>query len=393
MSAPSPASAAKDSARQVVVELDSGRDYVIHVGPGLLDDAGALCRSVAPGGGRVVVITQPPVARHYQARLMDAFRDADFAVQSVSFDDGEQHKTLATVERLYQALYDRRADRGTLIVALGGGVVGDVAGFVAATYNRGLPYVQVPTTLLAMVDSSVGGKTGVDFARGKNLIGAFYQPRLVIADTNTLQTLPPREMRSGLAEVVKYGAICDPALLPDLENVLARDTPAATRRLTDVIERSCQIKAHVVAGDEREESGLRAILNFGHTIGHALEAATDYVRYKHGEAIAAGMVSAACIGEAAGITAPQARHALAASVRALDLPVALPNDVGWDDLLSLLSLDKKAHAGRARWVLLRTLGEVAPGAACTLDEDVVRAGLALQASAYGGAAATTELPA
>lgn len=374
------------NARRIVVELGSGRDYVIYVGPGLLSEAGALCRSVAPGGGRAVVITQPPVAHHHEARLKNALERAGFSAQIVCFEDGEQHKTLATVERLYDVLYAARADRGTLVIALGGGVVGDVAGFVAATYNRGLPYVQVPTTLLAMVDSSVGGKTGVDFAHGKNLIGAFYQPRLVLADTDTLRTLPDREMRAGLAEVVKYGAIRDPDLLPNLGGVLAKGE-LAEQHLTDVIERSCRIKADVVAGDEREESGLRAILNFGHTVGHALEAATGYVRFRHGEAVAAGMVAAACIGEAASVTAPEARRAIAESVRALGLPAALPGDVSRDNILSLLSLDKKAHGGRARWVLLRTLGEVAPDAPCFLDEAVVRSGLALQASMYDSTAA------
>ncbi len=381
--------AATHAPRRVTVELGGGRDYVIHVAPGLLDAAGALCRSVAPGCGRAVVITQSPIARHYETRLRDGLKRAEFAVQTVCFEDGEQHKTLATVEQLYQSLYAARADRETLVVALGGGVVGDVAGFVAATYNRGLPYVQVPTTLLAMVDSSVGGKTGVDFARGKNLIGAFHQPRVVIADTNTLKTLADREMRSGLAEVVKYGAIRDPKLLPNLDGVLAKDE-AAEQRLAEIIERSCQIKADVVGGDEREENGLRAILNFGHTVGHALEAATDYIRFRHGEAVAIGMVAAACIGEAAGVTAPEARHAIAASVRALGLPAALPGDVSRDAVLSLLSLDKKAHAGRARWVLLRTLGEVAPSAPCFLDEQAVRSGLALQASVYGDGSAAAE---
>lgn len=352
------------------------RDYVIHIGAGLLARAGELCTPLLAGARRVVIITQPPVQRHFAAPLVRALQSAGLRCDVAAFPDGETHKTLATVETLYQQLYELRADRKTLVVALGGGVVGDVAGFVAASYNRGLPYVQIPTTLLAMVDSSVGGKTGVDFAQGKNLIGAFYQPRAVIADLSTLQTLPEREIRSGLAEVVKYGAIRDPSLLGELRAGLPNG-----EGLARIVERSCRIKADVVAGDEREETGLRAILNFGHTVGHALESATNYCRYRHGEAIAIGMVAAACIGEAAGVSAPSVRPALVSALEALGLPVVLPGDVDQETIMNLLSLDKKTEAGRVRWVLLRELGRVVPG--CVLDDAVVRAGLARHASEYG----------
>ena len=359
--------------RQVPVRLGGRRDYVVHVRAGLLrDGAGELC---APHAGRAVIITQPVIARRYAATVVDALGAAGIAASVETFPAGERFKTLATVARLYRALYDARADRKTRIIALGGGVVGDVAGFVAATYARGLPLVQIPTTLLAMVDSSVGGKTGVDFAQGKNLIGAFYQPRAVLVDPDVLATLPAREVRSGLAEVVKYGAIRDPALLDFLR------PPLDGEAFATIIERSCQIKAKVVERDEREETGARAVLNFGHTVGHALEAATDYRRFRHGEAVAVGMVAAACIGEVAGITRGEARTRLVDTLRSLGLPVALPAALDVEAILGLLSLDKKAEAGRVRWVLLRALGDVAPPT--LLKDEVVRAGLALQAQAYG----------
>jgi 3-dehydroquinate synthase len=383
---------ARNRRQHVEVRLGGGdRDYSIHIGPGLLSGSGgdlaSLLAGVAgPAQQRAVVITQPPIARHYEAALCESLRAGGLNVHAVRFPDGERHKTLATVERLYRALYELRADRKTLLVALGGGVVGDVAGFVAATYGRGLPYVQAPTTLLAMVDSSVGGKTGVDFAQGKNLIGAFHQPRAVVIDTDVLRTLSIRDVRAGLAEVVKYGAISDPDLLDllatrgrTLLHRRSRSNGAAPDNdlVGQIVERSCRIKANVVAQDEREETGLRAILNFGHTVGHALEAATNYRRFRHGEAVAIGMVAAACIGEAAGITPADVRPVLVSCLRALDLPVTLPADVPVEAVLSLVSLDKKAEAGRVRWVLLRKMGQVAP--ACSLDEDVVRTGLALQA--------------
>lgn len=366
---------------KLTVPLPAGRDYPIHIGPGLLARCGAEAARVSRGG-RVVVLTQPPVAARYGPAVTRSLREAGLDVHLATFASGERFKTLGTLSRLYQALYQLRADRKTLVVALGGGVVGDVAGFVAATYGRGLDYVQVPTTLLAMVDSSVGGKTGVDFADGKNLIGAFHQPRAVLADTDTLRTLPPRERRSGMAEVVKYGVIRDPALL-DFVTERAADLRRLTGdALSHVISRSCAIKAEVVAGDEREETGLRAILNYGHTVGHALEAATRYRRFRHGEAVAIGMVAAACIGEAAGVTPAAVRRQVADAVLAQRLPRAVPADVPAATLTGLLSLDKKAEGGRARFVLARAIGEVELSAG--VSEKAVGAGLALQAREYGG---------
>jgi 3-dehydroquinate synthase len=337
-------------------------------------------------GRRVVIVTQPRIASLWGEALLRSLRASGLDPELVSFPDGERFKTLRTLSALYRALYDLRADRQTLIAALGGGVVGDVAGFLAASYLRGLDYVQVPTTLLAMVDSSVGGKTGIDYRDGKNLIGAFHQPRAVLADIDTLATLPAREVRSGLAEVVKYGIIRAPEFLEYLE----READAVRRLdagvMAEIVRRSCAIKAEVVAGDEREETGLRAILNFGHTIGHALESATRYRRFRHGEAIAIGMVSAACIGETAGCYACGSPPHDRARDRAQGLPVAIPAGVAAvaapADLLGLLSLDKKARSGAARFVLARAIGDVA--LADRIPDAAFVAGLELQAREYGG---------
>lgn len=341
----------------VDVGLAAERGYEIRIGAGLLAQAGTAISAVARSK-RVVVITQPPIEKRWGAPLLDSLAQAGLDTSVITYPAGERHKHLTTIARLYERLYNLPGiDRKTLLIALGGGVVGDMVGYVAATYLRGMDYVQVPTTLLAMVDSSVGGKTGVDFLEGKNLIGAFHQPRLVLADTNTLTTLPAREVRSGLAEVVKYGIIWDPALL---ETALAKDWE-------QMITRSCEIKAEVVAGDEREESGLRAILNFGHTIGHAIEGATAYKRYKHGEAISIGMISASLIGEEAGVTPPEVTQRLREVLPALGLPTALPDDITDATLMALTGRDKKASGGTARYVLAERPGKVAlqevPGAA------------------------------
>jgi 3-dehydroquinate synthase len=335
--------------RVLPVSLPSGRSYDIQIGSNVLERAGSCIAAVARSK-RVVVITQPPIARHWGQVFTESLTASGLDVSVVSYPAGERHKHLSAIARLYERLYNLAGiDRKTLLVALGGGVVGDMVGFVAATYLRGLDYVQVPTTLLAMVDSSVGGKTGVDFREGKNLIGAFHQPCLVLADTRTLSTLPARERRSGLAEVIKYGVIREPALLE-----LSAGEDWAT-----LVERSCAIKAEVVGGDEREESGLRAILNFGHTIGHALEGATAYRRYKHGEAISIGMVSAALIGEEAGVTPPEVTARLRAALERVGLPTALPEDIDDQTLVALTRRDKKAVGGVARYVLAQELGRVA----------------------------------
>ena len=343
--------------RRVDVALSQGRGYEIALAPGSLLAAGEWLRGIARGQ-RVVVLTDRRVGARWGAPLSQSLSEAGFQVDTIAFAGGETRKSLATIAALYGQLYNLSGiDRKTLLVALGGGVVGDMVGFVAATYLRGLDYVQVPTTLLAMVDSSVGGKTGVDFREGKNLVGAFHQPRGVLIDPDTLSTLPRRELRSGMAEVIKYGIIRDPELLESVRahgEAIFRDPGA----LEEIAARSCEIKAAVVTADEREETGLRAILNYGHTIGHALEGATGYRRYKHGEAIAIGMVSAACIGEAAGVTPAGVRFALTGALRALKLPTALPSDIDDQTLIALTARDKKAVAGEAHFVLAEALGRV-----------------------------------
>ena len=357
----------------VPVALSEGRDYEIHTSAGELSALGTHAAAVARSQ-RVVILTQPSIARHWEAAALQSLEAAGFSVASLQFAAGERYKNLTTITRLYDSLYGLTPalDRKTLLVALGGGVVGDMVGYVAATYLRGLDFIQVPTTLLAMVDSSVGGKTGVDFREGKNLVGAFHQPRRVVIDPTVLKSLPRREVRSGLAEVVKYGVIQDPALLQQVRQQARLLLRGDAEAITAVVERSCQLKAEVVTADEREETGLRAILNFGHTIGHALEGATRYRRYKHGEAVAIGMVSAALIGEQAGVTPPEVTQELKATLDALSLPTMLPDDISNETLLALTARDKKAVAGEARFVLAERLGQVA---LMTVPLTAVRAGL------------------
>jgi 3-dehydroquinate synthase len=341
------------------VGLSNNRDYDIHIGE--KTHIGSACARIARSK-RCVIVSQPRIANLYAQGLQASLEEAGFiTLGTVCFPDGEEAKHLETVTSLCESLYalPEPLDRKTLIVALGGGVVGDVAGFLAAIYLRGLDFVQIPTTLLSMVDSSVGGKTGVDLKSGKNLVGAFHQPRLVVANLATLQTLPEADFLSGLAEIVKYGVIADLDLFAFMQEssmaILRRDPDT----LTHLIVRSCQIKADVVVADEHETTGLRAILNFGHTIGHALEGATHYARYLHGEAVAIGMISACCIGEAFGMTPPTVRQELTTLLAHLGLPTALPKDISNAELIALTAQDKKAIAGEARFVLASAMGKVA----------------------------------
>lgn len=359
----------------VSVPLPGERSYEIHIGENNIEKVGEIIANTLTSR-RVVLISQPPIYKKWGDVVVKSLSDAGFKVDVVCFPAGERFKTLATIERIYSALYQLAPaiDRKTLLVSLGGGVVGDMAGFVAATFLRGLDYIQIPTTLLAMVDSSVGGKTGVDFRAGKNLIGAFYQPRAVVIDPLTLSTLPEREIRSGFAEIVKYGLIQEPQLLTSLEQSYEDIKNKKYSSVTDLIVRSCSIKAAIVAGDEREETGLRAILNYGHTIGHALESATNYRRYKHGEAISIGMISAAFIGVVAGITPSDFVPAVSKLLCALKLPVMLPDDISDELLVEITTHDKKAQHGKARFVLASGLGQVSLH---PIDLDVVFAGLRL----------------
>jgi len=337
------------------------RSYPILVGPGLLGEAGLLAGAIAARD--VLVVSNTTVAPLYLARLGHGLAGKRLA--EVVLPDGERFKTLETLSRVFDALVEHRMNRDACVVALGGGVVGDMAGFAAACYQRGVDYVQVPTTLLAQVDSSVGGKTGVNHPLGKNLIGAFHQPRAVISDTDTLRTLPPRELRAGLAEVIKYGLIADETFLGwlegNLEALLALD-PAA---LVYAIRRSCEVKAEIVAEDEREH-GRRALLNLGHTFGHAIETATGYGEWLHGEAVGAGMLMAADLSCRLGWLAPADVDRVRALLARAGLPLASP-PIGAGRALALMGMDKKVLAGRIRLVLLRRIGDGVVEGSCPAD--------------------------
>lgn len=333
------------------------RSYEIALASSESQHFGPFARRVLPGSSAALVVTDTntvSLGRGVEAAL----RDAGFRVATAAVPAGEGSKSLAELSRLYDALYDMAADRRTAVVAVGGGVVGDLGGFAAATYNRGLPLLMVPTTLLAMVDSSVGGKTGVNHPKGKNLIGAFHQPAGVWIDTAYLGTLPDREFRSGLAEVVKYGVILDAPFFEYLEAnaaaVLARD-PAALRH---VVGRSCRLKADVVEQDEREETGLRAVLNYGHTFAHAFETVGGYGGWLHGEAVAAGMVCAARLAERHGLVGPDLGRRQLALLTTFGLPTAPKPEWPLDDMIAVMRRDKKAAGGRMRFILPTRLGEV-----------------------------------
>jgi 3-dehydroquinate synthase len=329
------------------------RGYPILIGPRLLEDAALLSTHITARS--LLIVTNETIAPLYLAKLQGALQGR--RVATLVLPDGEQHKTLESFSRILDALIAERMNRDAAAVALGGGVIGDMVGFAAACYQRGIDYVQVPTTLLAQVDSSVGGKTGVNHARGKNMIGAFHQPRVVLADTSTLHTLPPREYNAGMAEVVKYGFIRDAAFLQwleaNVERLLAREDPAVIH----AVRRSCEIKADVVGQDEREQ-GLRAILNLGHTFGHAIETASGYGNWLHGEAVAAGMAMAADMSMRLGWLQPAERDRVVQLLTRLGLPVAAPR-IGAQRGRDLMGMDKKVLGGRIRLVLLRGLGGAA----------------------------------
>ncbi|MDH5584171.1 MAG: 3-dehydroquinate synthase [Gammaproteobacteria bacterium] len=323
------------------------RSYPIVIGRELLDGGFDLTSFVK--GRDCLIVSNETVAPLYCKRLAPNL--AGKTITSIELPDGEEHKTVATMQTILDRLVATGANRDTTVIALGGGVVGDIAGFAAACYMRGVAFIQIPTTLLAQVDSSVGGKTGVNHARGKNLIGAFHQPRAVVIDTDTLATLPDRELRAGLAEVIKHGAICELGFFEWIEQnidaLLAKD-PAA---LAHAIQRSCEVKAGVVAEDERE-AGRRAILNFGHTFGHAIEHSQGYGVWLHGEAVAAGMVMAA---ELSGIAASDVQR-LCKLLQRTGLPTEPPT-IAAEDWMRAMGLDKKVRQKQLRFVLLRSLGD------------------------------------
>ena len=350
------------------VELGE-RSYPIVIGAGLLDDAALLARHI--GGHKVAIVTNTTVAPLYLEKVAGHLRAAGRDVLEIVLPDGEEHKNWQSLNLVYDALLQNKCDRKTTLVALGGGVIGDLTGFAASSYMRGVPFVQIPTTLLAQVDSSVGGKTGINHPLGKNMIGAFYQPRAVIADTATLATLPARELSAGLAEVIKHGAILDADFFDwieaNIEPLIARDRHA----IGYAIARSCEIKSDVVRKDERE-GGLRAVLNFGHTFGHAIENGLGYGAWLHGEAVGCGMVMAADMSARLGLIEPAAVERMRALVRAAGLPAVAP-DLGEARWIELMEVDKKNEGGEIRFILLKPLGSPS---ITTAPLDVLRSTLA-----------------
>jgi 3-dehydroquinate synthase len=334
------------------VELGD-RSYPITIGRGLLDDAALLTRHIG-GSGKVAIVTNTTVAPLYLDKVAAPLRAAGREVVTIVLPDGEEYKTWQSLNLVFDALLANKCDRKTTLVALGGGVIGDLTGYAAASYMRGVPFVQIPTTLLAQVDSSVGGKTGINHPLGKNMIGAFYQPRAVIADTATLDTLPGRELSAGLAEVIKHGAILDAEFFDwieqNIEKLVARDHEA----LAFAVLRSCEIKADVVRRDERE-GGLRAVLNFGHTFGHAIENGLGYGEWLHGEAVGCGMVMAADLSHRLGLLDQASVERIRTLVQKAGLPVVAP-DLGVERWIELMEVDKKNEGGAIKFILLKPLG-------------------------------------
>ena len=353
---------ASSSVSQVRIALGE-RSYPILIGAGLLADPGSY--QATPSGGDALIVTNTTVAPLYAERLARALAGRHRQVHQVALPDGEQHKHWETLNRIFDVLLGHGADRKTVLYALGGGVVGDMTGFAAACYMRGVPFVQVPTTLLAQVDSSVGGKTAINHPLGKNMIGAFYQPRLVLCDLDVLASLPARELSAGLAEVIKYGPIADMAFFDWIEANVDALRACDRDALAHAVERSCQIKAEVVGQDERE-SGLRAILNFGHTFGHAIEAGLGYGAWLHGEAVGAGMVMAAQLSHALGLVDAAFVQRLTALIARAGLPTrgaVLDAHDNAGRYLQLMRLDKKAEGGEIRFVVIDGPGRAAVRAA------------------------------
>jgi 3-dehydroquinate synthase len=334
------------------VELGD-RSYPIAIGRGLLDDTSLLNRHIG-GSGKVAIVTNTTVAPLYLDKVAGPLRAAGREVVPIILRDGEEYKTWESLNEVFDALLANKCDRKTTLVALGGGVIGDMTGFAAATYMRGVPFVQIPTTLLAQVDSSVGGKTGINHPLGKNMIGAFYQPRAVIADTATLDTLPARELSAGLAEVIKHGAILDAGFFDWIEANIAKLMARDHAALAHAIARSCEIKADVVARDERE-GGLRAVLNFGHTFGHAIEAGLGYGAWLHGEAVGCGMVMAADLSHRLNLIDDATVERVRALVKAAGLPIVAP-DLGIERWIELMEVDKKNEGGAIKFILVKPLG-------------------------------------
>jgi 3-dehydroquinate synthase len=339
------------------IRVDLGeRSYDITISSGILSDLGTALKEFR-FSKKAAIISNPTVYNLYGMTVLESLKEADFEPSVILIPDGEEYKDYLWSYYILTELLRLKLDRRSCLIALGGGVIGDITGLVASLYMRGIDFIQVPTTLLAQVDSSVGGKTGVNHHLGKNMIGTFYQPRLVRIDIDTLKTLPQREFLCGIAEIIKYGVIWDEGLFNFLrekrEEILSQDNDA----LKFIIKRSCEIKAEVVSRDERE-AGLRAILNFGHTVGHAIETLTGYRSYLHGEAVSIGMVAEARLAAILGITDREVATALSSLLSSYGLPVSIPPDIKDSDILSTMEIDKKALAGRLRFILPERIGKV-----------------------------------
>ena len=335
------------------LQVDLGdRSYPIHIGSGLLAARDLIAPHVA--GQQVAIVTNETVAPLYLQQLIDTLDG--FTVLPIVLPDGEEYKNWEVLQRIFDALLEARHDRKTTLIALGGGVIGDMTGFAAASYQRGVDFIQIPTTLLSQVDSSVGGKTGINHSLGKNMIGAFYQPKAVIIDIATLKTLPERELSAGLAEVIKYGLICDEPFLAWLEQHMAGVLALDEALLSEAIERSCAAKARVVSADERE-GGVRAILNLGHTFGHAIETHQGYGVWLHGEAVSAGTVMALEMSCQLGSITQEQRDRAVRLLRSARLPIVPPEDMTPADFARHMAVDKKVLNGKLRLVLLSALGE------------------------------------
>jgi 3-dehydroquinate synthase len=338
----------------VTVELQE-RSYPIAIGTNLLATLADRLQAMQVDR-KVAIVTNPIVRTLYGERVVGGLTAAGFRPAIIEIPAGEEHKNLAWLSFLYDRLIEARIERNAAIVALGGGVIGDLAGFAAATFLRGVPFVQVPTTLLAQVDSSVGGKTGINHPEGKNLIGAFYQPRLVLIDVDTLRSLPRREFIAGLAEVIKYGIILAPELFDLLDHEMERILTLDPTLLTHIIHVSCTLKAMVVGEDERE-TGLRSILNFGHTLGHAIERLTDYTRFLHGEAVAIGMAFAARVSNACGHCDRDTVTRVVRVLKRAGLPVEIPREILGPHLALAIEGDKKVASGKIKFVGIREIGQ------------------------------------
>ncbi len=344
---------------QSIISVDLPQNpYEIAIAPGSLNQLGSRLKELNLGK-KVLLVSNPVIFRHYKEQALDSLKSAGFEVSTHTIPAGERYKTLNSIQKLYNTALENHLERSSTLVALGGGVIGDMTGFAAATWLRGINFVQVPTSLLAMVDAAIGGKTGVNHPQGKNLIGAFYQPRLVLIDPQVLKTLPAREFRAGMAEVIKYGVIWDGDLFAQLEQVKRLDSLRYVNEelLQTILTRSCQAKAEVVGKDEKE-AGLRAILNYGHTIGHAVESLTGYRLVNHGEAVAIGMVAAGAIAtklQMWNLDDAQRQNAL---IKKAGLPTEIPSMLETEAIIEALKTDKKVKAGKVRFVLPTQIGTV-----------------------------------